>query len=156
SNAPIRLAAAAAAAALAGLTACTATPIRKAGSTGQPARAVVLQMPDGSDADGLYFARDVAKLSHGALTVTLDSKTYDSQSPTAEARLTAGVRAGRVGFAYQPARDWAAAGVPGFEALMAPFAVTTVAASQRVAASPVATTVLGQLRGFGAVGLGLV
>lgn len=59
-------------------------------------------------------------------------------------------------FAYQPARDWAAVGVPGFQALMAPFAVTTVAASQRVAASPVVTTVLGQLPGYGAVGLGLI
>jgi hypothetical protein len=39
---------------------------------------------------------------------------------------------------------------------MAPFGVTTVAASQRVAASPVAATVLGQLPGYGAVGLGLI
>ena len=66
------------------------------------------------------------------------------------------IRAGRVSFAYQPARDWAAVGVPGFQALMAPFAVTTVAASQRVAASPVAATVLGQLPGYGAIGLGLI
>jgi TRAP-type C4-dicarboxylate transport system substrate-binding protein len=61
-----------------------------------------------------------------------------------------------VGFAYEPARDWAAVGVPGFQALMAPFAVTTVAASQRVAASPVAATVLGQLSKYGAVGVGLI
>ena len=61
-----------------------------------------------------------------------------------------------MGFAYQPARDWAAVGVPGFQALMAPFAVTTVAASQRVAASPVAATVLGQLSKYGTVGVGLI
>jgi TRAP-type C4-dicarboxylate transport system substrate-binding protein len=156
-NAPIRLTmAVAAAAALAGLTACTTKPISKAGSTDQPTQTIVLQMPDGSDADGLYFAQDVAKLSHGALKITIDSKTYNSRSPTSEIRLTADVRAGRVGFAYQPARDWAAVGVPGFQALLAPFAVTTVAASQRVAASPVAATVLGQLPGYGAVGLGLI
>ena len=76
--------------------------------------------------------------------------------PVNETRLTADVRAGRVSFAYQPARDWAAVGVPGFQALMAPFAVTTVAASQRVAASPVAATVLGQLSKYGAVGVGLI
>jgi len=116
----------------------------------------VLQTPDGSDPDGLYLARDIAKVSHGALKVTIDSKTYNSQNPTSEARLTADVRSGRVGFAYQPARDWAAVGVPGFQALMAPFAITTVAASQRVAASPVATTVLGQLSGYGAIGVGLI
>ena len=154
-NATIRLTAAAVAA-LAGLTACSTKPISKAGSTDQHAQAIVLQMPDGSDPDGLYLARDIAKLSHGALKVTIDSRTYDSTKPVNETRLTAAVRAGRVGFAYQPARDWAAVGVPGFQALMAPFAVTTVAASQRVAASPVATTVLGQLSKYGAVGIGLI
>ena len=116
-NATIRLTAVAVAA-LAGLTACSTKPISKAGSTDQPAKTIVLQMPDGSDADGLYFAQDVAKLSRGALTVTIDSKTYNSRSPASEARLTANVRAGRVGFAYQPARDWAAVGVPGFQALL--------------------------------------
>jgi TRAP-type C4-dicarboxylate transport system substrate-binding protein len=154
-NAPIRLAVAAVAA-LAGLTACSTKPISKAGSTDQPTQTIVLQMPDGSDPDGMYFAQDVAKLSHGTLTVTIDSKTYASQSPANEARLTRDIRAGRVSFSYQPARDWAAVGVPGFQALMAPFAVTTVAASLRVAASPVATTVLGQLPRYGAVGLGLI
>jgi TRAP-type C4-dicarboxylate transport system substrate-binding protein len=156
-NATIRLAVAAAAVtAVAGLTACSTKPISKAGSTDQRAQAIVLQMPDGGDPDGMYLAKDIAKVSHGALTVTIDSKTYASDLPVNEARLTAAVRAGRVGFAYQPARDWAAAGVPGFQALMAPFAITTVAASQRVAASPLAETVLGQLPAYGAVGLGLI
>jgi TRAP-type C4-dicarboxylate transport system substrate-binding protein len=156
-NATTRLTAAVAGVvALVGLTACSTKPISKAGSTDQHTQAVVLQMPDGSDPEGLYLAQDIAKLSHGALKVTIDSKTYNSRSPANETRLTADVRAGRVGFAYQPARDWAAVGVPGFQALMAPFAVTTVAASQRVAASPVAATVLGQLPKYGAVGVGLI
>jgi TRAP-type C4-dicarboxylate transport system substrate-binding protein len=143
-------------AALGGLTSCSSEPITKAGTAGQDEHAIVLRMPDGSDPDGLYLAKDIAKVSHGALKVTIDSKTYNSELPANEARLTADIRAGRVGFAYQPARDWAAVGVPGFQALMAPFGVTTVAASQRVAASPVAATVLGQLPGYGVVGLGLI
>jgi TRAP-type C4-dicarboxylate transport system substrate-binding protein len=156
-NATIRLTVAVAAvAALGGLTACSTKPISKAGSTDQHPQAIVLQMPDGSDPDGLYLAQDIAKLSHGALKVTIDSKTYNSELPVNETRLTADVRAGRVSFAYQPARDWAAVGVPGFQALMSPFAVTTVTASQRVAASPVAAAVLGQLPKYGAVGVGLV
>jgi TRAP-type C4-dicarboxylate transport system substrate-binding protein len=156
-KAPIRLImAAVAVAALTGLAACGSHPISKAGSTGHGTQAIVLQMPDGSDPDGLYLAGDIAKISHGTLKVTIDSKTYNSDVPANEARLTQDVRAGRVGFAYQPARDWAAAGVPGFQALMAPFTVTTVAASQRVAASPVAATILGQLPGYGAVGVGLI
>jgi len=156
-RASIQLAVAAAVtAALGSLTACSSEPISKAGAAAHSEHTIVLQMPDGSDPDGLYLARDIAKVSHGALKVTIDSKTYNSQKPANEARLTADVRSGRVGFAYQPARDWAAVGVPGFQALMAPFAITTVAASQRVAASPVATTVLGQLSGYGAVGVGLI
>ena len=154
-NATIRLTAAAVVA-LAGLTACSTKPISKAGSTDQHPQAIVLQMPDGSDPDGLYLARDIAKLSHGALKVTIDSTTYNSELPVNETRLTADVRAGRVSFAYQPARDWAAVGVPGFQALMAPFAVPTVAAGQPAAASPVAAAILGQLPGYGAVGVGLI
>ena len=46
-------------------------------------------MPDGSDPDGLYLAQDIAKLSHGALKVTIDSKTYNSELPVNETRLTA-------------------------------------------------------------------
>ena len=69
----------------------------------QHPQAIVLHMPDGSDPDGLYLARDIAKLSHGALKVTIDSKTYNSTSPPNEARLTADIRAGRVSFAYQSA-----------------------------------------------------
>jgi hypothetical protein len=75
-------------AALAGLTACSTKPISKAGSTDQHPQAIVLQMPDGSDPDGLYLAQDIAKLSHGALKVSIDSKTYNSQLPVNEARLT--------------------------------------------------------------------
>jgi TRAP-type C4-dicarboxylate transport system substrate-binding protein len=152
----VRLAGAALAVGAVGLTACGGQPINKAGSTAPHAQQIVLQMPDGGDPEGLFLAQDITKLSHGTLKVTVDSETYPSQLPANEARLTADLRAGKAGFAYQPARDWAAAGVPGFQALMAPFAVTTVSASERVAASPVAQAVLGQLPGYGAVGVGLV
>ena len=100
-----RLTAAALGAAVVGLAACTAQPINKAGATGQHAESIVLQMPDGADADGLYLAQDAARLSHGGLRVTIDSGTYNSQLPANEALLTRDIRAGRVGFAYQPARD---------------------------------------------------
>ena len=76
--------------------------------------------------------------------------------PANEARLVAALRAGTAGFSYQPARDFAAAGVPGFQALDAPFLVTTVRASEQLAASPLASTVLGQLSSLGLVGIGLI
>jgi TRAP-type C4-dicarboxylate transport system substrate-binding protein len=126
-------------AALLGLAACESqAAIDKAGAARHTVTVIRLQMPDEGDPDGLYFAQDVARRSHGILKVVVDASSYPSSLPVNEARLTAALRAGRAGFSYQPARDWAAAGVPGFQALDAPFLVTTVQASERLAASPVA------------------
>jgi TRAP-type C4-dicarboxylate transport system substrate-binding protein len=113
-------------------------------------------MPDESDPDGLYFAQDVARRSHGTLKVIIDSSSYPSALPANEQGLVAALRAGRVGFSYQPARDWAAAGVSGFQALDAPFLVTTVQASELLAASPVASVLLRELSPLGLVGIGLI
>jgi TRAP-type C4-dicarboxylate transport system substrate-binding protein len=113
-------------------------------------------MPDDDRGYGAYFARAVAQRSHGALKVAVDVHSYPSAVPANEARLVAALRAGQVGFSFQPARDWAAAGLPGFEALDAPFEVTTVRASDRLAASPVAGALLREFSSIGLVGLGLV
>ena len=115
-----------------------------------------LQMPDEGDPDGLYFAQDVALRSHGTLKVDIDASSYPSALPSNEAKLVAALQAGQVGFSYQPARDWAAAGVPGFQALDAPFLVTTAQASEALAASPVASALLRQLSRLGLVGIGLI
>jgi TRAP-type C4-dicarboxylate transport system substrate-binding protein len=113
-------------------------------------------MPDDAELYGQYFAQDVARRSRGALKVFIDVSGYSSAVPANEARLAAALRAGRVGFAFEPARDWAAAGLRGFEALDAPFTVTTVQASALLAASPVAAALLRELSSFGLVGLGLI
>jgi len=145
------------AAALAGLAACTGTPsIGKSGAVNQPVTVITLQMPDAGDPDGTYFAQDVARRSHGTLQVHVDGTSYPDALPSNEARLAAALRAGRVGFSYQPARDWAAAGVAGFQALDTPFLVTTAQASEKLAASPVAAALLRQLTPLGLVGIGLI
>jgi TRAP-type C4-dicarboxylate transport system substrate-binding protein len=151
------LAATTLAVALVGLTACTGMPsIGKSGAVKQAVTVITLQMPDTGDPDGLYFARDVARRSHGTLEVDVDGNSYASTLPSNEGRLAAALRAGRVGFSYQSARDWAAAGVAGFQALDTPFLVTTLAASEALAASPVAAALLGQLSPLGLVGIGLI
>jgi TRAP-type transport system periplasmic protein len=145
------------AAAVAGLAACTGTPaIGKSGAVNQAETVITVQMPDVGDPDGTYFAQDVARRSHGTLQVHLDGTSYPDALPSNELRLAAALRAGRVGFSYQPARDWAAAGVPGFQALDTPFLVTTVQASEKLAASPVAAALLRQLIPLGLVGIGLI
>ena len=150
------LAAALAAASL-GLAGCVSqASVGKSGAVRHDVTVIRLQMPDESDPDGLYFAQDVARRSHGALKVVVDSSSYPSALPSNEAKLAAALQAGQVGFSYQPARDWAAAGVPGFQALDAPFLVTTAQASEALAASPVASALLRQLSRLGLVGIGLI
>jgi TRAP-type C4-dicarboxylate transport system substrate-binding protein len=149
--------AAALAAAVVGLAACQGVAsLNKAGAVRQSVTVIRLEMPDDDQGYGTYFAQAAARLSHGTLKVVVDVTSYPSALPANEARLVAALRAGRVGFSFQPARDWAAAGLPGFEALDAPFLVTTVRASDLLAASPVAGALLREFSSIGLVGLGLV
>ena len=140
-----------------GPAACGSTArIDQAGAVSRSVTVITLQMPDGTQPDGIYFAQDVARRSGGTLKVVIDPTTYASVTPANEAKLVAALLAGRVGFSYQPARDWAAAEVPGFQALDTPFLVTTVQASVKLATSPVAGALLHQLTPLGLVGLGLI
>jgi TRAP-type transport system periplasmic protein len=140
-----------------GLAACAGqASVGKSGAVSHDVTVIRLQMPDEGDPDGLYFAQDVALRSQGSLKVVVDSSSYPSALPSNEAKLAAALQAGQVGFSYQPARDWAAAGVPGFQALDAPFLVTTAQASEALAASPVASALLRQLSPLGLVGIGLI
>ena len=140
-----------------GLAACAGQPsVGKSGAVSRDVTVIRLQMPDEGDPDGLYFAQDVALRSHGSLKVVVDTSSYPSALPANEMKLAAALQAGQVGFSYQPARDWAAAGMPGFQALDAPFLVTTAQASEALAASPVAGALLRQLSRLGLVGIGLI
>ena len=130
--------------------------VDKAGAVRHSATVIRLQMPDENDPDGRYFAQDVARRSHGTLTVAVNYTTYASTLPANEPKLVAALRAGTVGFSYQPARDWAAAGVPAFQALDSPFLITTVQASELLAYSPVTGVILRGLSRLGLVGLGLI
>jgi TRAP-type C4-dicarboxylate transport system substrate-binding protein len=140
-----------------GLAACAGQPsVGKSGAVSHHVTVIRLQMPDQGNPDGLYFAQDVARRSHDTLKVDIDASSYNSALPSNEAKLVAALQAGRVGFSYQPARDWAAAGMPGFQALDAPFLVTTAQASEALTASPVASALLRQLSRLGLVGIGLI
>jgi TRAP-type C4-dicarboxylate transport system substrate-binding protein len=158
-NMTIRMpgAAAALAAAVVGLAGCHGTgSLNKAGAVRPAVTVIRLQMPDNDEGYGSYFAQAAARYSRGTLRVVVDVSGYPSRVPANEARLVAALRAGRVGFSFQPARDWAAAGLSGFEALDTPFLVTTVRASDLLAASPVAAALLRELSPLGLVGLGMV
>jgi TRAP-type C4-dicarboxylate transport system substrate-binding protein len=150
------LTAAAIAVAVLGLAACGNTArVGKAGTVSRPVTVIKLQVPDTGDPYSVYFAQDVARRSHGTLRVVPEFGS-STAAPAAEAKLVAALRAGRADFSYQPARDWAAAGVAGFQALDTPFLVTTVQATDALANGPVAGALLRQLTPLGLVGLGLI
>ena len=130
--------------------------IDKAGAVEHTVTTITLELADPGDPDATYFAADLAKQSHGTLKPVVDSSTYSSGDADYAVRLVAAMKSGQVSFSYDPARDWAAAGVPGFEALDAPFLLTTYSASASLANSSLAHDVLSQLSNLGLVGLGLI
>ena len=145
------------AAVLLGVAAChSVNRVAKTGAQRHTVTVITLQLPDGSDPDGRYFAADVDRLSGRSLKVRIDSATYNSAQPDSDARLVAAMRSGQASFSYQAARGWAAAGVASFQALDDPFLLTTVQASEALARSPVAAKILRQLSTVGMVGIGLI
>ena len=144
-------------AALVVLAACgSPTRIDKAGALEHAVTTVTLEVPDSGAPEGMFFAEDVSKRSHGKLKVVIDSSTYPSTDPANGARLVAAMRSGQVAFSYEPARDWVAAGVAAFEALNSPFLVTTFSATASLANSSLAHVLLSQLSSLGLVGLGMI
>ena len=144
-------------AALVALAACGSPGrIDKAGAVEHTVTTITLELPDSADPDGTYFASDVEKRSQGTLKVVVDSSTYSTADSTYGAHLVAAMRSGQVSFSYDPVRDWAAAGLPGFEAVDAPFLITTYDATASLANSSLAPAILSQLSRLGLVGLGLI
>lgn len=104
-----------------------------------------LELPDAGDTEGNRFAADVAKRSHGSMRITIDLSGYSSSSAANELRLARALMAGREEIGYLPARAWAAARLPAFTALLAPFLVTTETTAQRLAAGPISNRILSTL-----------
>jgi TRAP-type C4-dicarboxylate transport system substrate-binding protein len=130
--------------------------VDKAGAVEHTVTTITLELPDTGDADATYFVSDLEKRSGGTLKVVVDGSTYSTAESTYGAHLVAAMRAGQASFSYDPAREWAAAGLVGFEALDAPFLLTTYDASASLANSSLVPTILSQLSSLGLVGLGLI
>ena len=140
-----------------GLAACGGSgsgSVSKSGAKAGTAQTLTIAIPDADDALARSFVAAVGRRTGGSLR--LDQRPgYSSMDPAAELKLAKDLEAGKVDVGYLPARAWAAAGVPGYRALLAPFRITTDAAAQAVATSPVARSLAGALPGS-VVGLALV
>ena len=129
--------------------------VQKSGATTHRTVTLTLAMPDGDDPLGHEFAEAVARRSGGSVRLRPNPDDYASTDPANEVALAKDLERGRADVGYLPARAWAAAGVDTFRVLLAPFVVTTDAAAQTLADSPVAGELLATLPGD-VVGLGLV
>ncbi len=131
----------------------------KAGGSSAP---TVLRLGDSDSVDQpdtptiRYFAARVAKLSGGALRVRITFQAAGDRTPDVEAQTVRMVRAGKFDLGWIGARAWDELGVKSFQALQAPFLVTSYALLDRIAMSPIAGEMLAGLKSQDVVGLALV
>jgi TRAP-type C4-dicarboxylate transport system substrate-binding protein len=138
------------------LAGCNADPVDKSGAGPDSPTTLNMLLPEAGDPEGQFFVDAVSRRSNGRLHIAVDSTTYNSTDPGLEALAVGSLRNGKADLGFVAARNLAAAGDGGFQALMAPFAVTTLDASLALSQGPVATTLLHGLRPLGLVGLGLI
>jgi TRAP-type C4-dicarboxylate transport system substrate-binding protein len=103
-----------------------------------------------------FFAARVAALSGGSLRVRVLFDAAGTRVPDPEARLTRAVRDGDFDLGWIGSRAWDELGVTSFQALQAPFLVTSYALLDRIATGPLASRMLAGLDGHRFVGLALV
>jgi C4-dicarboxylate-binding protein DctP len=130
----------------------------KAGGSSAP---TVLRLAAADDADQpdarfvRYFASRVAELSGGSLRVRPVWDAAGQQDAEYEARVARAVREGEFELGWIGARAWDRLGITHFQALQAPFLVTSHTLLGRIATGSVGERMLAGLDGTGLVGLAL-
>lgn len=150
-------AAALAAAILLTATACASST--KAGGKVTHPITLVMQASDApdTDANSIYFSKQVQQRSGGRIRIVVRSSRYSSADIRNEPRLVRALRSGKVDMAYVPARAWEEASpVTAFRALQAPLLVTNYPLLSRITTGPIGSSMLKSLGSIGVVGLGLV
>ena len=139
-----------------GLTACAGAQVDKTGAPVTVPAVLRIGAADPTDSQLAFFVDAVDRGSGHRLRVEVERTTYYSETPGGEGRLAGDVQSGKVALAYLPSRDWAATGDAGFQALHAPFLVSTTAAAITLARGPVAAELLAGLDSSGVHGLALI
>jgi TRAP-type C4-dicarboxylate transport system substrate-binding protein len=131
----------------------------KAGGSRSP---VVLRLANSNNVDQPdmasveHFAAEVAKLSKGSVRVRITYLAAGQQTPGVELRTIRMVRRGQFDLGWVGARAWDELGVTSFEALQAPFLVTSKSLLDRIVQSPMASEMLAGVEPRGVHGLALV
>jgi TRAP-type C4-dicarboxylate transport system substrate-binding protein len=131
----------------------------KAGGSHAPLelRLAVASAADEADAPvARFFASRVAALSGGSIRVRVVFNAAGQDVGDTEVQVAREVHAGRFELGWIGSRAWDHLGVTSFQALQAPFLVTSYALLDRITTSPLAARMLAGLDGHGFVGLALV
>jgi TRAP-type transport system periplasmic protein len=139
------------------LIACLAAAVTIAGcggahndskSGGKPAaQPTVLRLANFNGDPGIvqFFADEVARASHGTLRITFDNAPHGAD-PDGEQETIRDVQQGRAALGATGARAFDSAGIDDFQALVAPFLISSYAQQQQVLQSDVAKRMLASLR----------
>ena len=103
-----------------------------------------------------FFASQVRALSRGTLRVHVIPQAAGDAVPDTEERIARMVRDGKLDLGWIGARAWDELGVSSFQALQAPFLITSYPLLDRVTTSPLATRMLAGLARQHVIGLALV
>ena len=103
-----------------------------------------------------YFAREVKALSGGKLRVEVTFAAAGTTMADVEPRVVRLVRDGRFDLGWVGARAWDELGVNSFQALQAPFLITSDALLDKVATSRLAGEMLNGVKREGVIGVALV
>jgi C4-dicarboxylate-binding protein DctP len=131
----------------------------KAGGSTAP---TVLSLADSDDATQpdtpavRFFASRVAKLSHGALRIQIKFQAAGDKFADVEQRTVRMVQAGTFDLGWVGARAWDQLGVTSFEALQAPFLITSYPLLDRILTSGIADQMLKGLRAQHVTGIALI
>ena len=136
------------------VTSCTSA-VDKTGAT-RPIHPVVLTMVNPGPGPELQpFVAAVDHLSKGALRIKLRNQWHATQ-PDGEAELIRYVQAGGAQLGLAPVRTWNGVGVRAFDALIAPFAVDSLALERRVLSNDLIDTMLRGTAPVGLTGIGVL
>jgi TRAP-type C4-dicarboxylate transport system substrate-binding protein len=101
------------------------------------------------------FVAALEEVSGGGLRVEVDEQTFNEGEADDEAHLAEAIAAGDFDGGWPSTRAFASAGLPGLEAVEAPFTITSYDAQRELVTSPTAESLLERLDGTGLVGLAM-
>lgn len=125
------------------------------GAAHRPATVLRLATFFGDSGPMQPYADTVARASHGTLEIREVPKAHQGD-PAQERDLIADVQAGRTPLAVVGARAWDTVGLRDFDALVAPFLITTYDQERRVLEAPLARQMLASLERLHLTGLAIL